>query len=436
MCNEKNKFNVCLFGASLDVGNQGCHALAVSLIKLVLDLKSFVRVDLLYGNRNPDTKILEISGKKIKVNIVNSRLSPKSKINEHLFWILLMAFFYRFLPFKTVRNLTSKFTPWIRVLEQADFVGDIRGGDSFSDIYGLQRIIFGSAPCITAILMKKKLILLPQTYGPYNSKIAEYIARFIMKHSPKIYARDKDSLKLARNLLGSEKKNKFIKFCPDVAFTMESIKPNEVDISPSLNNDSSKPLIGLNISGLLYNGGYTRNNMFGLKFEYKEFINMLIYQLMEKTDAHVLLVPHVFSIGLESDYDASCKVLESLEKKYSNRIHLVMHEYNQNEIKWIIGLCDFFIGSRMHSCIAALSQKIPSVGIAYGKKFLGVFESIGLVKNVIDAREQNQNDIITECINHFRNRYNDKNSLEENIPKIQSEIRRCFKEEILNTHMN
>ena len=206
MCNDKNKFNVCIFCASLDVGNQGCRALAVSLIKLVLDLKPFARVYLLYGNRTPNIKILEISGKKIKANIVNSRLSPKSKINEHLFWILLMAFFYRLLPFKYVRNLTSKFTPWIRVLEQADFVGDIRGGDSFSDIYGLQRIIFGSIPCIIAILMKKKLILLPQTYGPYNSKMAEYIERFIMKHSQKIYARDKDSLKLARNLLGSEKK--------------------------------------------------------------------------------------------------------------------------------------------------------------------------------------------------------------------------------------
>jgi colanic acid/amylovoran biosynthesis protein len=63
-----------------------------------------------------------------------------------------------------------------------------------------------------------------------------------------------------------------------------------------------------------------------------------------------------------------------------------MHDYDQHEIKAVIGRCDFFIGSRMHSCIAALSQGIPTIGVAYSKKFEGVFDSIGMRNWVIDGR--------------------------------------------------
>ena len=62
-----------------------------------------------------------------------------------------------------------------------DFIGEICGGDSFSDIYGIRRFIFTVIPDIIAIFLNKSLILLPQTYGPYKSLIAKKIAYFIIK---------------------------------------------------------------------------------------------------------------------------------------------------------------------------------------------------------------------------------------------------------------
>ncbi|MFC1512093.1 polysaccharide pyruvyl transferase family protein, partial [Candidatus Latescibacterota bacterium] len=384
---KNNNYKVCLFGASLDVGNQGCRALAVSLIKLILANRPDAHIYLLYGNKYSDIKFIYIAGKKIKVNIINSRLSPKAKLNEHLLWIFLIALLYWLFPNKSLRKLFVKTTPWIRVLEQGDFIGDIRGGDSFSDIYGLPRLVLGSIPCIITILMRKKLILLPQTYGPFQSKISKYIARYILKNSKIIYTRDRNSITVVKETLGKYEKDKIIRFCPDVAFTLDAVTPEVIDIQPPVDIDMTSTLIGLNISGLLYNGGYSRDNMFKLKFDYKDFIYALILRLMKETDDHILLVPHVFGEGVESDFNACLEIYESTEKLYQNRLHRVMREYDQNEIKGIIGLCDFFIGSRMHSCIAALSQGIPCVGIAYSKKFWGVFESIGMENNCIDGRK-------------------------------------------------
>ena len=66
---------------------------------------------------------------------------------------------------------------------------------------------------------------------------------------------------------------------------------------------------------------------------------------------------------------------------------IVDREYDQHEIKGVIGMCDFFVGSRMHACIGALSQGIPCVGVAYSMKFRGVFESVGVADWVVDSRQ-------------------------------------------------
>jgi len=38
--------------------------------------------------------------------------------------------------------------------------------------------------------------------------------------------------------------------------------------------------------------------------------------------------------------------------------------YGPSETKFLIGHCDFFVGARMHACIAAVSQYVPAVTLA------------------------------------------------------------------------
>jgi len=427
---EKKKISVCLFGASLDVGNLGCRALAASMIKLILDSMPDANIYLLYGNRTSGTRDVNVSGRNVKVTVVNYRLSPKARIKEHLLWILLAAVCYRLIPIRALRNLICRYIPMIRILEKADFVGSIHGGDSFSDIYGLRRIIIGSIPDIIAILLYKKLVLLPQTYGPYKSTIAKLIARFIFAYSVRIYTRDIKSSEVVREILNKNRKHADIRICPDVAFILDAVTPDMLDIQPKVDRSNAVPLMGLNISGLLYNGGYNHNNMFSLKFEYKEFVKELVIKFIEETNAHLLLIPHVFSSGVESDNNACYEVQKSVPEKYRNRVHRVMREYDHNEIKGIIGLCDFFIGSRMHSCIAALSQGVPSVGIAYSLKFSGVFESIGLENSVVDAREKTQDEVMALCMKIFHEKDRVAEFLSEKIPHISSDLYRLFEEEL------
>jgi polysaccharide pyruvyl transferase WcaK-like protein len=160
----------------------------------------------------------------------------------------------------------------------------------------------------------------------------------------------------------------------------------------------------------------------------------LIYDLIDffisEKNLSVLLVPHVFGYGRNSESDSVVceKIYEELRAKYPDRLLLVKGTYNQSEIKYIIGMCDFFIGSRMHACIAALSQCIPTVGIAYSKKFSGVFESIQVGHLVADPRIINEKKILEIIENAFDDRQNIKEGLQKMIPQVKKQILSIFAE--------
>jgi polysaccharide pyruvyl transferase WcaK-like protein len=51
--------------------------------------------------------------------------------------------------------------------------------------------------------------------------------------------------------------------------------------------------------------------------------------------------------------------------------------------------CGFFIGSRMHACLAAISQCVPTVSIAYSSKFITVMKTFSMGHYVADPRTMN-----------------------------------------------
>jgi len=426
----KKPFNVALFGASLDVGNMGVRALAASVIQLVCDVRPEARIHLLYGNRTGGETEIELAGRTIKIEIVNFRLSPKARLREHLGYIFLMACISRILPVRAWRDRIINSVPFLKAIYEADFVGDIRGGDSFSDIYGTRLFIVNAMPAIISILLHKKLVLLPQTYGPYKSSLARTIARFILARSSRIYARDTQSIPIVNDLLGVQGNREEIQFCPDVAFTLAAISPREILIDPPLEKKNSEPLVGLNISGLLYMGGFTRDNMFGLKFDYKSFVRQLLLRFLEESSARILIVPHVLGADAESEPEACEEVWRNVPERYRDRVHLLRGHYDQNGIKGIIGQCDFFLGARMHACIAALSQMIPTVGLAYSQKFLGVFESAGAGNMVLDCRKIGMTELLAECLRRFEERESVRPFIMEAIPKAQALVRGSFIREL------
>lgn len=377
------------------------------------------------GSRAPEDAQLLVNGTPRHVRVVNYRMSPKAKYHEHLLWISAMALLYRALPIAALRRRILNSTPWLKAAVEAEFAGEIRGGDSFSDIYGLRRFIEGTIPLLTVMWVRGNATLLPQTYGPFKHPLARSLARYVLKHASTILSRDQDSIKVVEQLTNGRRT---AEFCPDVAFVLESIKPADAPIEPPLPKEKPACLIGLNVNGLVYNGGYTRSNMFGLQLDYRGYVAELLRALLSDPANRVLLVPHTFAPdhSAESDPAASREVMNALPAEMKARAHIVNRELNQNEIKGVIGMTDFFIGTRMHACIAAVSQCIPTVAVAYSKKFAGVFDSVGVGECVIEARTTSKEDALRRTLELFKQRQQVAATLPPRIEAARAKLRETF----------
>jgi polysaccharide pyruvyl transferase WcaK-like protein len=119
---------------------------------------------------------------------------------------------------------------------------------------------------------------------------------------------------------------------------------------------------------------------------------------------------------------------EKLQPRYGNRISLAAGCYDQSEIKYVIGRCEFFIGSRMHACIAAVSQSVPAVSIAYSRKFIGVMDTVGMGDCVADPRAIQDRQILDMIGWAFDNRIGIRQGLEKKMPEVRETVFNLFHE--------
>jgi polysaccharide pyruvyl transferase WcaK-like protein len=310
-------------------------------------------------------------------------------------------------------------------------VAAIAGGDSFSDIYGMRRFFYVALPQLLVLLLGKKLFLLPQTLGPFKGKLTQIIAKYIMSRASLTYSRDYDGLKEMKKLLAGRVNSGRLRFCYDVGFVVDPIAPAKIDWGDFCKSkNESTSVVGFNISGLLFMGGYTRNDMFGLKVDYKTLVYDVLDLFMSKPGVVVLLVPHVFGAPDHAESDAAVceKIYQELQPQYEQKLFLARGRYSQNEIKHIIGLCDFFVGSRMHACIAALSQSIPAVAIAYSKKFSGVMQTIGMESLVADPRLMGKEEILRHLEEAYARRNLLRERLRQKMPEVKNTVLNLFAE--------
>src|SRR5258708_7077049 len=155
---------VGIMGASLATGNRGVSALAASLVKLTGEMAPKAQAFMLLGDRYAHTYKVVAGGVSKEVPVINFRVSPRSEPNRNLFCIAFLALVFRFVPFGWSRRSITRFCPWIKAVEGAALVGDIRGGDSFSDIYRLREFLLASLAVVLTHWVCVGVVLFPQTF--------------------------------------------------------------------------------------------------------------------------------------------------------------------------------------------------------------------------------------------------------------------------------
>lgn len=152
----------------------------------------------------------------------------------------------------------------------------------------------------------------------------------------------------------------------------------------------------MNISGLMWNGGYNQNNQFGLKLSYKKFTKQLLEFLLKDENTEVHLISHVYSEGTVEDDYAVCR---EIKEKYPQCV-LAPHFKTPVEAKSYISGMNVFMGGRMHATIAAFSSGVITIPISYSRKFEGLYHSIRY-EYCINCRELTNEEALGRIVGFF-----------------------------------
>src|SRR4030067_3579723 len=268
------RLTIGLWGASFGTKNLGVAALTCGTIASFFHSFPNGRIFLLdYGREAANFRVAHPGGI-ATVEFVNIRFSKRFYLSNNIAYLLFLVIFLRILPFRRLRERLLQRNHVLNAISNADIISSIAGGGRFSDTYGLGRLIYVVLPKILVQLLGKPLVLLPQTVGPFHGIFAKAIALFILRRSRVVYTRDRSGLETVRALTGHDHGR--LGFSYDMGFALDPhIRPEK--IPPWLAEyDESIPLVGLNVRGYIYIGGYTRNNMFGIETDYHRLIHNLI----------------------------------------------------------------------------------------------------------------------------------------------------------------
>jgi polysaccharide pyruvyl transferase WcaK-like protein len=366
---------ISILNAAPDTGNQGVSALCMSAVAglVARNIGPVAVADHGKGHRQADWGFAKVD----LIGLSNTRRYWRS---ENLVAVRALA------------RMGGLYSPTARVIARSKAILDVSGGDSFTDLYGPKRFRTMVLSKQLALDSGKKLILLPQTLGPFNNAECRAEAVEILKAADAVWLRDKGSYKFMQDMLGKDFNPEKHRLGLDMAVALPQVAPKS-GISDTvmgwLNGQRDFPVIGLNVSGLLSMEPEAAQKTFRLADRHDRQLEVACRAVLNLNPTmRLLLVPHVHQAegAPESDLSASRDLKARLGAEYADRIEIIESRPNAMELKWILARLDWFAGARMHATIGAFSSGTPTLGLGYSDKAAGVFDQCGIGDHVADLR--------------------------------------------------
>ena len=147
-----------------------------------------------------------------------------------------------------------------------------------------------------------------------------------------------------------------------------------------------------------------------------DFINYLIVEY----GAHVLVIPNELSGNAKDD----TRIAEQICVKVSNNGCEVVYVDNllAQEIKGVINQCEVIVASRYHTIVAALSLGIPTLGIGWHHKYVGVLGLVGQEHRLCNIEKLEFEDLVEKFEDLWKNRKEIRKRIARLLPDTKEQI--------------
>lgn len=239
------------------------------------------------------------------------------------------------------------------------------GGDIITLDYGVMSLYQWSRFVENAIDMGVPAILWAASVGPFNGRpgVEKVMTRHLRRYAA-ITVRESVSLGYLRSIGVDD-----VQLVADPAF---HLLPEPFDTSKLVTE--GRDVVGLNVSPLIRKFRRDEASAVAMDREIVTFVN----KVLNETPCDVLLVPHVGPLdggSTNSDWHYMKGLADALLAA-GGRVRLAPNSLNAAQLKHLLAQCRYFIGARTHATIAAMSQGVPTISIAYSTKAKGINQDL------------------------------------------------------------
>jgi len=248
-----------------------------------------------------------------------------------------------------------------------------------------------------AYKLKKQIIVLPNSFGPFEGFGVKKQIKNVLDKVDFIYAREHESANSLGCLL-----NKPIKVRSDLGFFLKSADNNKaIEILNRYQLTQNDKIIGLTVRPWRFPGSQNSSEL------YQNYVNTIqsFIEHVVKLNFKVVLCNQ--SLGLGAHEDDRNSIKDILRKQYDkNSVIWLNEDLSCDLLKAIYSNFYLFVGTRFHSVIFAITSFVPSIAIGYGgNKANGIMSDYHLDKYMISINNINDQRLI-EAFNELLKNYN------------------------------
>ena len=391
--------------------NKGDAAIILGMLKTIRKFFPNAEITILSGTPEEDSKYFSPYGAKTYSRLFNLIGKNKSKISS--FFMLLLKMTLALIWIKSSSIPIPKNDKFILELyKNSDIVvpcgGGYLGGKKYSPVIG------SLFPMFIATKLKKKVFVYSQSIEPFQSKFVKFFTKFVLNRVDLITLRESYSDQVLKSINVKTP----IYLTADPAFLIDN--ESETIARDLLKKEGWKnflgPKIGLTVRKLNSLGIGNKEKIFQ---NYVKAISQFIEKIILEKNWYVILFSQVIFGPNDDDRILSSQIKAELPHKVQERVLVLKGNYHPEVLKAMMGQMDFFVGTRMHSNIFAISMLVPTIAISYEKKTDGIMEMMNLENYVVNISSLSVNQLMEKVNLLEKNKDEIKKIIEEKLPIIQ-----------------
>jgi len=260
-------------------------------------------------------------------------------------------------------------------------------------------------------IFNKKVIVFPNSVGPFRTFIGRLLARIAFKNVDLLLLRDQTSVANVESL----------------GIKLPTILTTDIAINFKANAKNNPKKLETSTIGVVAGAYFNALSENEIKNYVTAHAKALDY-MIDKYDVNVVFLPHDVTGFKNDDYDMCTSILQRM--RYKRKAKMIFVKY-VDEYKLLLAQLEMLVSSKMHPAVLAASSNVPALYVVYDHKQTGFFEQLGLLDHCLDITAISYSCLVRKMESLWNSRKKVARLLSQTIPELQENVKKTIRKAVL-----